>query len=67
MVCQKQFSTKSDIRCSNDNNDKLKSFDKGLAIDLLACFNIRLLMPSGPVVLLTLRVFRMSLTSDSET
>ena len=41
------------IRCSND---KLNSFDKDLAIDLLVCFNIRLLMPSGPVALLTLRV-----------
>ena len=45
------------IRCSND---KLNSFDKGLAIDLLVCFNIHL---PGPVALLTLRVFRMSLTS----
>ena len=52
------------IRCSAD---KLKSFDKALANDLIVCFNIRLLMPSGPVALLTLRVFRMSLTSDSET
>ena len=47
------------IPCSND---KLNSFDKGLAIDLLICFY----MLSGPVVLLTLRVFRMSLTSDSK-
>ena len=51
------------IRCSND---KLNSFDEGLAIDWLVCFNIRLLRPSGPIALLTLRVFRMSLTSDSE-
>ena len=43
------------IRCSND---KLNSFDKGMAIDLLVCFNIPLLMPSEPVALLTLRVFK---------
>ena len=47
--------------------DTFNSFDRGLAIDLQVCSNIRLLMPSGPVALLTLRVFRMSLTSDSET
>ena len=49
------------------SNDKLNNFDRGLAIDLLVCFNIRLLMPSGPVASLTLRVFRMSLASDSKT
>ena len=52
------------MHCSND---QLKRFDKCLAIDLLVNFNIRLLMPSGPVALLTIRVFRMSLTSDSKT
>ena len=51
-------------RCSND---KLKRFVKGLDIDLLVYFNILLLMPSGPVALLTLRVLQISTTPDSET
>ena len=42
------------IRCSND---KLKSFDKGLPIDLLVYFDIWFLMSSGPVALLTFNSF----------